>query len=252
MLRAGIPAREIVEKLGWLKIRDGFSDPFNIGEIEKMRAELKPAHLHTAVEIPAPLQDLFEQVREIVFFRTARTDVFYELYYLARPILKELAAKHNLSFDELRYYRAKSFLTGRPERYNPGCTFAYWKGEVIFQNEPILAEIQINQDSQVKGAIAYKGVVRGTVKIVKTVAEIDKVEAGDILVTQMTFPSFISAMIRAAAFVTDEGGITCHAAIVAREMHKPCIIGTKIATQVLKDGDLVEVDAERGVVNILK
>ena len=60
------------------------------------------------------------------------------------------------------------------------------------------------------------------------------------------------AMEKAAAFVTDEGGITCHAAIVAREMKKPCIIGTKIATKVLKDGDLVEVDAEKGIVRILK
>ena len=98
------------------------------------------------------------------------------------------------------------------------------------------------------GTVAYRGSVQGTVRIVKDVSELNKVQAGDILVTQMTFPSFIPAMIRAAAFVTDEGGITCHAAIVAREMRKPCIIGTKIATQVLKDGDLVEVDAEKGIV----
>lgn len=67
----------------------------------------------------------------------------------------------------------------------------------------------------------------------------------------MTFPSLIMAMQRAAAFVTDEGGLTCHAAIVAREMHKPCIVGTKHATQVLKDGDRVEVDATKGVVKKL-
>ena len=59
-------------------------------------------------------------------------------------------------------------------------------------------------------------------------------------------------MKKASAFITDEGGITCHASIMAREMKKPCIIGTKIATQVLKDGDLVEVDAQRGIVRILK
>jgi pyruvate,water dikinase len=59
-------------------------------------------------------------------------------------------------------------------------------------------------------------------------------------------------MQKAAAFVTDEGGLTCHAAIVAREMKKPCIIGTKIATKVLKDGDMVEVDANKGIVKILK
>ncbi|MFA6445786.1 MAG: PEP-utilizing enzyme [Candidatus Paceibacterota bacterium] len=68
----------------------------------------------------------------------------------------------------------------------------------------------------------------------------------------MTRPDFLSLMNKASAFITDEGGITCHAAIVARELNKPCIIGTKIATKVLKDGDMVEVDAERGVVRIIK
>ena len=63
--------------------------------------------------------------------------------------------------------------------------------------------------------------------------------------------NFIGAMEKAAAFVTDEGGITCHAAIIAREMKKPCIIGTKNATKVLKDGDIVEVDANTGIVKII-
>ena len=68
----------------------------------------------------------------------------------------------------------------------------------------------------------------------------------------MTTPDFVPAMKKASAFITDEGGITCHAVIIAREMKKPCIIGTKIATQILKDGDLVEVDADNGVVRILE
>lgn len=67
----------------------------------------------------------------------------------------------------------------------------------------------------------------------------------------MTFPNFIPAMEKASAFVTDEGGILCHAAIVSREMRKPCIIGTKIATKIFKDGDLVEVDANKGTVKKL-
>ena len=96
--------------------------------------------------------------------------------------------------------------------------------------------------------IAFKGTVKGVVKIVKNVADLDKVKSGDILVTQMTFPSFIPAMVRAAAFVTDLGGLTCHAAIVARELKIPCMVGTKMATQVFRDGDLVEVDAGKGMV----
>ena len=79
-----------------------------------------------------------------------------------------------------------------------------------------------------------------------------KINSNSILVARMTFPEYFPAMNKARAFITDEGGITCHAAIVAREMNKPCIIGTKIATKVLKDGDLVEVDADKGVVRILR
>jgi pyruvate, water dikinase len=64
----------------------------------------------------------------------------------------------------------------------------------------------------------------------------------------MTTPDFVPIMGKAGAIITDEGGITCHAAIVSREMKIPCVVGTEIATKVLKDGDLVEVDADNGVV----
>ncbi|MFA6095986.1 MAG: PEP-utilizing enzyme, partial [Candidatus Paceibacterota bacterium] len=105
---------------------------------------------------------------------------------------------------------------------------------------------------EVRGQVANRGKATGRVRIVKNKPQMQGVGRGDILVSPMTTPDFLPAMERAAAFVTDEGGITCHAAIVAREMKKPCVIGTKIATKVLKDGDMVEVDAEKGVVRILK
>ena len=80
----------------------------------------------------------------------------------------------------------------------------------------------------------------------------DKLSRGEILVTGMTTPDFMPVIKKSAGFITDEGGITCHAAIVAREMKKPCIIGTRIATEILKDGNLVELDANSGMVKILK
>ena len=93
---------------------------------------------------------------------------------------------------------------------------------------------------------------KGTIKVVFEYTELDKVKRGDILVTPMTTPNFLPAMNKASAFITDEGGVMCHAAIVAREMNKPCIVGTKVATQSLKDGDLVEVDANKGIIKIIK
>jgi len=71
---------------------------------------------------------------------------------------------------------------------------------------------------------------------------------GDILVAPMTSPDFIVAMRKASAIITDEGGMTSHAAIVSRELGIPCIVQTRIATKVLKDNDMVEIDLEKGVV----
>lgn len=105
---------------------------------------------------------------------------------------------------------------------------------------------------EIKGSVASKGYARNVAAIVLTPKDIGKVKPDMILVAPETTPDFVPAMGKAAAFVTDIGGITSHAGIVAREMNKPCITGTKIATQVIKDGDLIEVDAEKGIVRILK
>lgn len=112
--------------------------------------------------------------------------------------------------------------------------------------------------SEIKGTVAFGGKVRGRVVIVKeslsgTSKNIFKEITGDsILVTEMTSPDMVPAVKKALAVVTDVGGLLCHAAIIARELKKPCIIGTRIASSVLKTGDLVEVDADKGIVKIIK
>jgi phosphoenolpyruvate synthase/pyruvate phosphate dikinase len=103
----------------------------------------------------------------------------------------------------------------------------------------------------VKGQIGFKGKVQGKVFILKRNSDVDMVQDGDIIVSPMTTPEHVPAMKKASAFVTDEGGITCHAAIIAREMKKPCIIGTKHATEIFKNGDLVEVDADNGIIRLI-
>ncbi len=114
---------------------------------------------------------------------------------------------------------------------------------------------KINQEAKrgiIKGNSAYPGIVQGVVRILRRKNQVSECKEGEILISPMTTPDFIPAMRKAAAIVTDEGGITCHAAIVARELKKPCVVGTKIATQILKDGDFVEVDANQGMVRKIK
>ncbi len=110
----------------------------------------------------------------------------------------------------------------------------------------------LSEVREIKGSTAFKGKIIGKVKVCRTMSDISAFPDGDILVTSMTRPEFVPAVKKSIGVITDEGGITCHAAIVARELKKPCIIGTKIATQVLHDGDLVEVDADNGVVRVLE
>ena len=106
---------------------------------------------------------------------------------------------------------------------------------------------------EIKGIVASKGFARGRVRIILDhKKDFSKMKEGDILVTDETDPTFLPLMFKAKAIITDRGGLLCHAAIVSRELKIPCIVGTEIATQILKDGDSVEVDAERGMIKILK
>ncbi len=102
------------------------------------------------------------------------------------------------------------------------------------------------------GQIASPGIARGKVRILRKKSQVEELLKGEILVSPMTTPYFVPAMKKSSAIITDEGGVTSHAAIVAREIKKPCIIGTKFATKVLHDGDLIEVDANQGIIKILK
>lgn len=120
-----------------------------------------------------------------------------------------------------------------------------------FYNKYVKVDI-INGQDRIIGNTANKGFAKGCVVIVNSPDELKKVQTGDIVVSRNTNPSIMPALKKCAAIITDEGGIACHAAIVSRELNIPCIIGTKIATRVLKDGDMVEVDADNGVVRIIE
>lgn len=122
-----------------------------------------------------------------------------------------------------------------------------WLPKELYPKVDKIIAGQVKPGEEVKGVGVSKGSAKGRVRVVLDPAR-STLQQGEILVTSMTRPEFVPLMRKAAAIVTDEGGITSHAAIISREMKKPCIIGTKIATKVLKDGDMVEVDADKGIV----
>ena len=106
--------------------------------------------------------------------------------------------------------------------------------------------------AELTGRTANPGLARGLARIIIDARQCDTFRHGEILVAPMTSPDYILAARRAAAIVTDEGGVTCHAAIISRELGVPCVIATKNATKILRDGDLIEVDANSGNIKILE
>ncbi|HLY47685.1 MAG TPA: phosphoenolpyruvate synthase [Solirubrobacteraceae bacterium] len=100
----------------------------------------------------------------------------------------------------------------------------------------------------VRGLGAAPGQASGAVRLLTSLEDAGKLAAGDVLVTHMTSPDWVPLMRRAGAIVTDSGGMTCHAAIVSRELGIPCVVGTGNATKSLREGELVTVDATHGVV----
>jgi phosphoenolpyruvate synthase/pyruvate phosphate dikinase len=110
---------------------------------------------------------------------------------------------------------------------------------------------KIQEVNSLDGDTASPGKVRGRVVVVNVPEDMKNMKDGSILVSIATSPDLIPAIKKAGAIVTDMGGVTCHAAIISRELGIPCLIGTKIATKVLKEGYLVDVDATHGRVNII-
>ncbi len=205
---------------------------------------------------------------KMVWGKPRRKDYQSKSYYHFERLLREIAQRLSLSLSQARCIPPdllKNALTTR--KIDVGLINKIYTAHACLPNDDgtitILAgkeakafttsslpdeQHQITKSNEIKGNCAYSGKIKGTVKIVNIPADMNKMNWGDILVSVATTPAIVPAMKKAAAIITDEGGVTCHAAIVSRELGVPCVIGTKIGTALLKDGDFVEVDADKGIV----
>lgn len=228
----------------------------------------KQARLTRELRLDDKEKRFFETARLFVFLKIYRVEIRYWLHYVNDQIFKELGKRFSMPVYFFQYALKKEILdvlSGKKmnvgeilARKKAMLTVADRKGTKFIKKEKIdsflkqvLIKEEIKKSKIITGQTAFLGKITGIVKIVLHVDDIKKVNSGDILVANQTNPNFLPAMVKAAAFVTDVGGITSHAAIVSREFKKPCIIGTKIATKVLRDRDVVEVDAIKGVVKKL-
>ncbi len=240
-------------------------------EAPRKQADEKTKEFLVQYNLSDDEKNLVMAVKTFCFFRTHRSESLVKATFLLKQYIEYHPQEFPFSIEEIKYLTVTEVLSGRTKEellllaqerrrgfvgVSVDGMIAILSGrecQIVTSLENIMKTLPREVANQeVTGQVGYGGVVQGRVKIVASEVDIVKVCSGDILVATMTFPHYIAAMEVASGFVTDEGGILCHAAIIAREMKKPCVIGTKIATQVLKDGDLVEVDADTGVVRIVE
>lgn len=216
-------------------------------------------------------EDYFRILRALSLMQDDRKMINAQVcYYLNGVIFSVLAKQLNISLEHARYIDIslleeiknnedeswRDILIER-EKFSIEVTNGHTTNILVgTEAEEFLKEnnIKISFEGKVtdlKGFCAQPGLVTGRVRVLHS-SQVSDFKEGDIIVTGMTTPDFVPLVKKASAIITNEGGVTCHAAIVSRELGKPCIIGTKIATQVLKDGDLVEVDATNGIVKIIE
>lgn len=216
------------------------------------------------------LLNMAKLINEYIWLRTDRIDVIRKALFYGQPFYRELERKLGFKNQESVWMDSKEIkdflLKGKinreeiRKRAKNGCMFYIRNGKTQLIYEPdkmkkvIEKELGVPKEKPkiIRGIVACKGLARGKVKVINSAEDISKMKKGNILVASMTLQEYMAAIRKAKAIITDEGGVTCHAAIISRELGIPCIIGTKIATKVLKDGNLVEMDANMGIVKILK
>ncbi len=201
-----------------------------------------------------------------------KVNIFKAIYH-AEILIRELGRRTKIPVADLRYLAVKEILGfTRIKNFTKlridlaarrrGCFQWMGVGREIIAAGMLFRKLEKNYHSirsrvdsvplSIEGTTANSGRVVGPVVVCKSIKDLINVRPGDVLVTSMTRPEYLSGIKKAAALITDEGGITCHAAIVSRELGLPCIIGTRIATKALQTGDLVEVNANHGVIKLLK
>lgn len=218
---------------------------------------------------PSPREKIIiESLNEAIYYRSWRQEKAYESGIVVVNFFEEIAKRLKISMEDFVYClpdeiiaslrmekkmdRDKIFARKKGFVYLPTKNGRIITGRQVKSWEYKLKNIMVGGCTEIYGTTAYPGNVRGQVKVVRTAEDLKNIRKGNILVAPSTTPLYVPVLNKVSAIVTEEGGVLSHASVISRELRIPCVIGAKIATQVLKDGDLVEVDANNGVVRKIK
>lgn len=232
-------------------------------EVRKKIGKIKTQPLR--IKDPSSLsKELLQVGKDMVLMQDIRKKYMMQAAYYLHEHLKKIGEKYGFSMTLMEQTIPQEVLhinTLMPDLKEQlqirqrSCTITYdsanginvYSGQIFFPKG-----IERKAKFEVRGMVACGGKAVGRAKIVRNIDQIYMVNHGDVIVSPMTSPDLMPAIRRCVGIVTDFGGITCHAAIVAREFNIPCIVGTSDATEKIHDDDLIEVDANSGVVRVLE
>lgn len=246
--------KQHLKKFGWIKTAYNIVEEYTIEEVqEQLKHGVPKQEVRTESKDP-----IIVGLQVGIYLRNRMKELSQQVWYDFEKTALQLAAQLNITRDEFFMHTHQEILAAlsgselkkRSTPYVVGCLHS--KNVLLFGREAEELEkycSTIAQDSKIiKGMTACNGEAKGTARIIRNRADFSKFNQGDILVTSMTTPDFVVIMKKAAAIVTDEGGLSCHAAIVSRELNVPCIIGTQNATTSINDGEIIFVEATKGVI----
>ena len=231
--------------------------------IDREASELAIKTALSDLDASNSLKHLIEVIREYAYLRAFRIDIYNKAFFGALPLFREIARRLAVSLEQLLFLSPPEVLSC----LQSGCS---GNSEVVSERQSGFAILTLDGDTSVLAGDDYelferfhqkeeyshldsvtgdpvvKGLVEGPVRVVMDASDLPKVNEGDVLVAPMTNPDFTAVFGKIAGIITDEGGVLCHAAIVAREYKLPCIISTRVSTKVFRDGDFVILDATSG------
>ncbi len=267
---------EVYESFRWIPCLDIHNKPWTREEFISHIGDFKKIEKLQQVTYEALLKELelskkeiliIEIARKLSYLKDLKDDFRRQGIFHAQSLFEEIAKRMGIDLQDISYLTEEEIIDflEKGSEISKNLVEQRKQGFAIYFNQQRKIECKSGEEidialkqlgiviheehhGEIKGTPASSGKAKGAVVVVKGVSDLNKVKHGDILVAVTTHPDYVPAMQRAAAIVTDEGGITSHAAIVAREFGLPCVVGTKNATKVLKDGDRIEIDADQGLV----
>jgi len=252
--------KEVALKMSSRQIKEALKNNQNRLTLAKTRIK----DLSRKLTISPTVMAAVKRIDWLADFQDKRKALSLEANYYIDEIMKELSRRSGLPYNSVRYLVPQEYslaLAGKISLISlknrqkfMGIIYTeqgirIYSGEIAkIKESHLLGQVRRDDTNEIEGTRAMGGKIIGRARVILRKADISSMKSGEILVTTMTSPDFIAAMRKAAAIVTDAGGITCHAAIISRELNIPCVIGTKIASRIIKNGDLIEVNANHGIV----